>query len=57
MTKAEAVRRMIGSCFNLYRYQDRGAIMLARLAQGARAFSLEGGSPVERAELLDAALA
>jgi hypothetical protein len=53
MSRAEAVHRMVGSCFNLHRYQERGAIVLARVAGGAEAFLLEGGSPVERAALLE----
>jgi hypothetical protein len=52
MSKAESVEAMAASCFNLYRYGERGVILLARIAKEAQAFRLRGGSPRERAELL-----
>ncbi len=50
--RAQAVERMAEHCFNLYRYAERGVVLLSRVAQGAEAFSLTGGNPQERAELL-----
>ena len=50
--RAEAVRRMATNCFNLYRYQERGVVLLTRVAQEAEAFELRGGTPRERAALL-----
>ncbi len=50
--RADAVRRMATNCFNLYRYQDRGVVLLTRVAQEAEAFELHGGTPRERAALL-----
>ncbi|MDQ4025372.1 MAG: hypothetical protein M3217_07770 [Actinomycetota bacterium] len=52
MTSAAAVERMAKNSFNLYRYGERGVILLSRTAAGARAFELSGGTPSERAELL-----
>lgn len=53
---AEAVRAMASNCFNLYRYRDRGVVLLARVTRAARCFRLEGGDPIERAEVLAAEL-
>jgi hypothetical protein len=52
ISSAEAVQRMAVHCFNLHRYADRGVVYLARIAAGAEAFSLSGGRPLERANLL-----
>jgi hypothetical protein len=52
MSTAEAVEKMAENAFNLYRYRDRGVILLARVAKEAEAYSLEGGSPGQRALLL-----
>jgi hypothetical protein len=43
---------MARSSFNLFRYKDRGTVVLGRVAQGADAFYLEGGTPRERAAFL-----
>jgi hypothetical protein len=52
VTRSAAVERMAENSSNLYRYGDRGVILLARVAQEAEAFSLSGGAPKDRAELL-----
>ena len=52
MSKAGSVEAMAANCFNLYRYGDRGVVLLSRLAKEADAFRLIGGSISERAELL-----
>jgi hypothetical protein len=52
LPRAEAVERMAANCFNLYRHQDRGVLLLGRLAEQAQAFRLDGGTPRERAALL-----
>lgn len=52
VASAAAVERMAENCFNLYRYADRGVVMLSRAAAGAETFELRGGTPSERAELL-----
>lgn len=52
MTKAEAIERMAENCFNLHRYAERGVILFSRIAASAPAFTLEGGSAQERAEVL-----
>jgi hypothetical protein len=49
---AEAVERLAENCFNLHRYGDRGVVFLSRIASRVRAFRLEGGTTLERAELL-----
>jgi hypothetical protein len=53
ISKAESVRRMAEHSTNLYRYADRGVILLARVAEQAQTFELTGGTTIERAELLD----
>jgi hypothetical protein len=50
--RAEAVEQMAANCFNLHRYRDRGVIVLSRVTEHAEAFSLEGGTAANRAELL-----
>ena len=55
--RADAVRRMAANCFNLYRYQQRGVVLLTRVAQVVDAFELRGGTPRERAALLAERLA
>ena len=52
VTRAESVTRMVPHCFNLDRHAERGMVLLSRLAAGAGAFALEGGTPGERAALL-----
>jgi hypothetical protein len=52
LPRAEAVERMAANCFNLYRHQDRGVLLLGRLAKQTQAFRLDGGTPRERAALL-----
>jgi hypothetical protein len=49
---AKAVEEMAATSFNLFRYEDRGVVLLARIAKEAPAFRLEGGSPRERAAVL-----
>lgn len=49
---AEAVSRMAAMSFNLFRYGDRGVVLLSRVARDAQAFELRGGTPRERADLL-----
>jgi hypothetical protein len=57
VSRAAAVERMAENSSNLYRYGERGVILLSRLAQNAEAFSLSGGNPSERADLLSERLA
>jgi hypothetical protein len=52
IARAEAVERMAANCFNLFRYRERGVVLLSRIAQDVEAFELRGGTPRERAELL-----
>jgi hypothetical protein len=52
LPRAEAVRRMAELSFNLYRYDERGLVLLSRIAERATAFALDGGSIVERTQLL-----
>ena len=52
VARSAAVERMAENSSNLYRYGERGVILLSRVAQEAEAFSLSGGNPKERAELL-----
>lgn len=52
VSQAEAVHEMAAQCFNLYRYEGRGVILLSRIASEARAYRLSGGTPQERAALL-----
>jgi hypothetical protein len=49
---AEAVEEMAATSFNLFRYEDRGVVLLARIARDAPAYRLEGGTPRQRALLL-----
>jgi hypothetical protein len=57
VTSAQAVEEMASTSFNLFRYEDRGVILLSRIAKEAKAFRLEGGTPRERAALLGDQLA
>ena len=50
--RAEAVQMMASNSFNLYRYADRGLVLLSRIAEDAEAFRLSGGTPSERADLI-----
>lgn len=52
LTSAAATERMARNSFNLYRYGERGVILLSRTAASAHAYELRGGTPSERAELL-----
>jgi hypothetical protein len=52
VSQSEAVRRMAESSFNLYRYGERGVVLLSRIAAGAPAFELRGGTPADRADLI-----
>jgi hypothetical protein len=52
VSRAAAVERMAENSSNLYRYGQRGVILLSRIARNADAFSLSGGTPKDRAELL-----
>lgn len=52
LSSAAAVEAMAASCFNLYRYGERGVILLSRVAKEAPAFRLLGGTPRERAAFL-----
>src|SRR5947209_15782319 len=56
ISSAEAVAEMARNCFNLRVYGDRGIQLLAQVARGAQAFRLSGGTPSERAALLEARL-
>lgn len=49
--RSEAVARMAAASFNLYRYGERGVVLLSRVAAQAPAFELRGGTPPERAAL------
>lgn len=57
MSRAASVEAMAAACFNLYRYGDRGVTLLSRIAHQAQAYRLTGGSPSERAALLEDRLA
>lgn len=50
--RAEAVQRMAERSTNLYRYGERGVVLLGRVASASVAYQLAGGTPAERAELL-----
>jgi hypothetical protein len=52
LSKAEAVKRMAELSFNLYRFKERGVVLLSRIADRAQAYQLDGGSVRERAVLL-----
>lgn len=52
ITSAKCVELMAANCFNLYRYSEAGVVLLSRVASGARAFRLSGGSLRDRLELL-----
>lgn len=52
LSRAEAAERMAANSFNLYRYRERGIVLLSHVAKEAPAFELRGGSPRERAEFL-----
>ena len=52
LSKAEAVKRMAELSFNLYRFKERGVVLLSRIADRAEAYQLDGGSVRERAALL-----
>ena len=47
-----AVERMAEHAVNLFRYQERGVILLTRIAENAEAYELQGGTARSRAELL-----
>jgi hypothetical protein len=52
VTSAQAVADMAATSFNLYRFAERGVILLSSVAKSAPAFRLEGGTPRERAALI-----
>jgi hypothetical protein len=52
LPKAEAIARLAHNCFNLFRYQDRGVVLLSRVVEGAETLTLTGGTPKDRAQLL-----
>jgi hypothetical protein len=52
VSQSEAVRRMAESSFNLYRYGERGVVLLSRIAAEAPGFELRGGTPADRANLI-----
>jgi hypothetical protein len=52
LSRAEAVQRMASLSFNLYRFKDRGVVLLSRIAARAQAYQLDGGTVRERAALL-----
>jgi len=52
IAKAESVKEMAANCLNLYRFGDAGVVLLSRIAKGADAFRLSGGSLRERIELV-----
>jgi hypothetical protein len=52
ITKAESVAEMAANCLNLYRFGEAGVVLLSRIAGGAEAFRLKGGSLRERIELV-----
>jgi len=52
ITAAAAVEVLASSSFNLFRYGERGVVLLGRVAQRAPAFRLVGGTPRERGALL-----
>jgi hypothetical protein len=50
--RAVAVEQMAKNAFNLYRYADRGVVLLARVSEAAETYRLGGGTALERADLL-----
>lgn len=56
ITKAASVTDMAANCLNLYRFGDAGVVLMSRIAAGAEAFRLTGGSLRERINLLSALL-
>ena len=52
ITSAQAVEDMAATSFNLYRYGERGVVLLSRIAKSAPAFRLSGGTPRERAAIM-----
>jgi hypothetical protein len=53
LSTAEAVERLAASCLNLYRYKERGVVLLSRMASAAEAFEVSGGDPNDLAAALD----
>ena len=51
--RAETVMRLAENSTNLYRFGERGVILLADIVQMTQAYALTGGSSIERAECLD----
>ncbi|HEV2755713.1 MAG TPA: hypothetical protein VG318_08035 [Actinomycetota bacterium] len=49
---SEAAWLLARNARNLYRYADRGVLMLGQMCGDAQAYRLSGGTPVERADLL-----
>jgi hypothetical protein len=52
VSKAGSVEAMAANSFNLYRYGDRGVVLLSRIAKDAEAFELVGGSIQDRVDLI-----
>jgi hypothetical protein len=52
ITKAEAIQGMTANAFNLSRYEERGVVLLSRVAAEAESFRLDGGTAPDRAALL-----
>lgn len=52
VTRAEAVELLAANCFNLFRYEGRGVIMLSRVVAEAEAYQLSGGTALDRSRLL-----
>lgn len=50
--RAAAVQRMAERSLNLYRYGERGLVLLGRVATASDAYRLTGGTPAQRADLL-----
>jgi hypothetical protein len=52
MPRSETVEKMAENAFNLHLYGARGVVFLSRIAADAETYVLEGGTAIERAELL-----
>jgi len=51
--QAEAVERLAASSLNLYRYRERGVILLSRVVLSAEALELSGGDPNDLAAAIE----
>jgi hypothetical protein len=52
IAKAEATELLARNALNLYRFQDRGLILLSRVMREAEGYRLDGGDAKARADLL-----